>query len=117
MGSIGGIILIAANTLLRSGYYVLTEVYLKKDLKNVPMADKQMITAGMDVMAYLLTIWIEILLMGRSWNPVHGLFAHWSYFPTSVANAISSGMWIPVMQNTSAIMVAIINVVAMGATW
>lgn len=117
MGSMMGISFCAVNALIRSGYYVLTEAYIKKDLKNTKMADKQVITAFMDVFAYACTIWIEIVTLGRTWNPCHGLFAHWSYVPCSFTNCFASAMWIVVMQNYSATMVAIINVLGLGLTW
>lgn len=117
MGSIMGIQFCIANAFIRSGYYVLTEVYIKKDLKSMKMVDKQIITAFMDVLANACTIWIEISVLGRNWNPLHGLFAHWSYAPGSFTNCFASAMWIVVMQNYSATMVAILNVLSMGLTW
>jgi hypothetical protein len=112
-----GILLLVAALLLRSFYYVLTEVYLKRNLKSLSLMEKQSLVGVHDMIGYFIVTWIEIYIERRSYNPLKGFFSNCGCTVSSIANFLQNWLCISIMFSFDSMILQLLQTVATGLTW
>merc|ERR1719263_1671516 len=107
-------ILLLIALVMRSVYYVLTEVFLKKELSKFSITEKQTLVGIHDLIGYFLVIWLEIIIEQRSWNPFDGFFDNAAMSMCVLANFAQNWLGIVITFWFDSMLLQLLNVVA---TW
>merc|ERR1719263_986122 len=112
-----GMILLIIALLMRSVYYVLTEVFLKKELSKFSVTEKQTLVGTHDLVGYFFVVWLEILIEQRNWNPLHGFFNNYSMSMCVMVNFAQNWLGIVITLWFDSMLLQLLNVAATGLTW
>lgn len=112
-----GMVLLVIALIMRSVYYVLTEVFLKKELSKFSVTEKQTLVGTHDLIGYFFVIWLEILVEQRNWNPLHGFFNNGSMSMCVLVNFAQNWLGIVITFWFDSMLLQLLNVVATGLTW
>lgn len=112
-----GMILLVIALVMRSVYYVLTEVFLKKELSKYSVTEKQTLVGIHDLIGYFLVIWLEIIIEQRSWNPFVGFFNNAAMSMCVLVNFAQNWLGIVITFWFDSMLLQLLNVVATGLTW
>merc|ERR1719263_1299371 len=112
-----GMILLIIALIMRSVYYVLTEVFLKKELSKFSVTEKQTLVGTHDLVGFFFVIWLEIIVEQRNWNPLHGFFNNGSMSMCVLVNFAQNWLGIVITFWFDSMLLQLLNVVATGLTW
>lgn len=112
-----GMVLLVIALFMRTLYYVLTEVFLKKELAKFSVCEKQTLVGVHDVIGYFIVLWIEIWVEARSWNPMVGFFLNPAMSLAVLANFAQNWLAIVITFWFDSMLLQLMNTLGSGFTW
>lgn len=112
-----GILLLFIGLVMRTIYYVLTEVFLKNELVRFSVTEKQTLVGVHDLIGYFFVIWLEIWVEQRSWNPFVDFFVNPAMSICVLANFSQNWLGIVITFWLDSMMLQLLNTLGSGFTW